>query len=165
MGTGKTAVGKELAKIKKWQFIDLDELIQLREKRTIADIFAKEGEPYFRKVEKQVLKEVAGKKEFVVSCGGGIVLDKENIQVMSQTGIMICLSARPEAILKRTAGYRHRPLLNNVENPEKRIKELLSQRAPFYAQADYTIDTSDLEIPEVISRVLEHIKKRGQATF
>ena len=82
MGTGKTSVGKELAEKKKWQFVDLDELIELREKRRIADIFAKEGQPYFRKVEKKVLGEVAAQKNFVVACGGGIVTDKDNIKIM-----------------------------------------------------------------------------------
>jgi len=102
MGTGKTSVGKELAKKKKWRFLDLDELIQLREKRTIADIFTKEGEPYFRRTEKQVLKEVAKEKKFVVACGGGIVINPDNIKTMKETGIIICLSASPQVILERT---------------------------------------------------------------
>ena len=93
MGTGKTAVGKELAKKKKLQFVDLDELIELREKRVISDIFAKNGEPYFRKAEKRVLKEVSKEKKFMVACGGGIVLDKGNIKIMKETGIIICLTA------------------------------------------------------------------------
>src|SRR3989338_6719350 len=124
MGTGKTSVGKELAKQKKWQFVDLDELIELKERHSIADIFAKEGEPYFRRVEDKVLKEVAREKKFVLACGGGIVINPENIKLMKESGILICLKASPEAILKRTAGYSHRPLLN-VRYPKKQIKLLL----------------------------------------
>ena len=72
MGTGKSTVGRELAKKKKWRFVDLDELIELREGRSIADIFSKKGEPYFRRIEKKILKEVSLEKSFVVSCGGGL---------------------------------------------------------------------------------------------
>ncbi len=158
MGTGKTAVGKELAK-KKWQFLDLDDLIELREKRTISSIFAQDGEPYFRRVEKKVLQEVAKEKKFVVACGGGIVLDKDNIKTMKKTGIMICLSASPQVILERTAAYRHRPLLN-VGNPKKQIDLLLKLRAPYYAQAHKTIDTSKISIKEVVEKILKLVQKK-----
>ncbi|MCM8800940.1 MAG: shikimate kinase [Candidatus Omnitrophica bacterium] len=159
MGTGKTVVGKELAKKKKWRFVDLDELIELKEKRTISEIFAKEGEPYFRRKEKEVLKEVAKEKKFVVACGGGIVIDKDNIRLMKETGIMICLSASAEVILKRTSGYTHRPLLN-VPDPKRQIELLLKLRAPYYAQADKIIDTSKLSVKEVVEKVLRLIKKK-----
>ena len=159
MATGKTAVGKELAKKKNWQFVDLDELIELRQKRTISDIFAKDGEPYFRKVEKRVLKEVSKEKKFVVACGGGIVLDKDNIKIMKETGIIICLTASPEVILERTSVYRHRPLLN-VSNPRKQIELLLKLRAPYYAQADKTIDTSKISIREVVGKIVKVTSRR-----
>lgn len=161
MGTGKTAVGKELAKKKKWQFMDLDELIELKEKRTIAHIFAQEGEPYFRRIEKQTLKEVAQEKKFVVACGGGIVIDKENIKVMKKTGIIVCMTATPEAILKRTAGYPHRPLLN-VREPKKQIDLLLKLRAPYYAQADKAIDTSKISAKEVVAKIIKIISAQGR---
>lgn len=159
MGTGKTAVGKELAKKKKWQFLDLDELIELKEKKTIADIFAKEGEPYFRRLESRVLKEVAREKKFVLACGGGIVINKENIRIMKETGIVICLTASPEVILSRTCGYAHRPLLN-VRDPKQQIEALLKLRAPFYAQADETIDTSEISVKEVAVRILKMTAKK-----
>ena len=100
MGTGKTTVGKELAKAKGWQFIDLDELIELKEKRSIADIFAKDKEEYFRKAETRALKEVAREAKFVVACGGGVVLKAENIKTMKQTGLIVCLTATPAQVLK-----------------------------------------------------------------
>ena len=159
MGTGKTAVGKELAKKKKWQFVDLDELIELKEKRTIADIFAKDGEPYFRRIEKRTLKEVAKEKKFVVACGGGIVIDKDNIRIMKDTGMIICLTASLEVILKRTSGYVHRPLLN-VGDRKKQIDLLLKLRAPFYALADKTIDTSKVSVEKVVDKILKLTTKR-----
>lgn len=159
MGTGKTSVGKELAKQKKWQFVDLDDLIELREKKRICDIFAKDKEPYFRRVEKLVLKEVAGQKNFVVACGGGIVMDADNIRIMKESGRVICLSASPEVILKRTSGFAHRPLLN-VKDPKKQIDLLLKMRSPFYAQADNIIDTSGLSIKTVVAKILNLTVKK-----
>jgi len=159
MGTGKTVVGKELAKKKKWQFVDLDDLIELKEKRTIADIFAKDGEPYFRRLESRVLKEVSQEKNFVVACGGGIVVKAQNIKTMKETGIVICLSATPKVILERTARYSHRPLLN-VGDPKKQIELLLKLRAPYYAQADSTIDTSKISAKEVAEKILKFIAKK-----
>ena len=159
MGTGKSVVGKELAKKNKWQFIDLDELIELKEKRRICDIFAKDGEPYFRRIEKKVLKEVSKERKFVVSCGGGIVIDKENIQLMKKTGLIICLTATPEAIFKRVSGCKHRPKLN-LAQPKKQIEFLLKLRSTYYAQADKTINTSRISVKEVVDRVLKSIANK-----
>ena len=153
MATGKTCVGSELAAKKRMRFLDLDELIELKEKRTIADIFARDGEPCFRRIEKRTLKEVAREKNFVVACGGGIVIDPENIKIMKENGVIVCLTARPEVILKRTAGTAHRPLLN-VCDPKAQIEHLLKLRAPFYARADYTIDTSRLSPKQVMKKVI-----------
>ena len=152
MGTGKTSVGRLLAKKKKFNFVDLDELIEFRERRRIVDIFAKDGEPYFRKVEKKALKEAAAQKKFVVACGGGVVLDKENIKVMKKSGILICLAAAPKEILKRVSANTQRPLLN-VKDPAGRIEVLLKMRAPYYMQADKTIDTTGLSIEQVVEKI------------
>lgn len=161
MATGKTAVGQELARVKKWRFVDLDNLIELRERKTIADIFAKDGEPYFRKIEKAVLKDVAREKNFVVACGGGIVIDRSNIKIMKNTGIIICLTAKPDAILERTSGYTHRPLLN-VADPKKQIELLLKLRAPYYALADKTIDTSKLSVKQIVEKISRLTRTQSQ---
>ena len=157
MGTGKTAVGQEVARQLNQQFVDLDSQIEEKQNRKISQIFAEKGEAYFRSLEKQALKEIAGAGNLVASCGGGIVLDKENIQTMKKTGRMVCLTSRPAVILARTQSYKHRPLLD-VDNPAERVEELLKVRAPFYAQADYTIDTSDLPVSAVVNRVLEYVR-------
>ncbi len=152
MGTGKTTVGRLLAAQKKWNFIDLDELIELKEQRRIVDIFAKEGEPSFRKIEKKFLKQVSTQKKFVVACGGGIVLDQDNIKLMKKTGVLICLCADCEEILKRVSSSNHRPILN-VAKPKERIELLLKMRAPYYLQADQTIDTSRLSVKQVVAKI------------
>ncbi|MFH1339256.1 MAG: shikimate kinase [Candidatus Omnitrophota bacterium] len=159
MGTGKTAVGREVARQLKLRFVDMDSIIEEREKKAISRIFEEDGELYFRKIEKQVLKEISTEEDSVISCGGGVVLDKENIRIMKQTGAMICLSARPGVIIARTHGYEHRPLVN-VDNPEKKIKELLEFRAPFYAQSDHTVDTSDLSVAEAVKRILKYVRAK-----
>jgi len=164
MGTGKTAVGKELAAKKKLQFVDLDELIEMRERRTISDIFVKDGEPCFRRIEKRILKEVAKEKGFVVACGGGIVIDKENIKIMKETGVVVCLTAAPEVILKRTSGCADRPLLN-VSDTKKQIELLLKLRAPFYARADFSLDTSRLSVEEVLKEVIRFTRSQSSATM
>ncbi len=156
MATGKTVIGKELARKLKRQFSDLDDLIELRQKRRICDIFAEKGEAYFRKVEKQVLRQASKEDDFIYACGGGIVMDKDNIRIMKQTGKVVCLTAKPQVILKRVGQTSHRPLLN-VSDPQKQIEALLKMRAPFYALADKTIDTSELSVAQVVSRILKLI--------
>ncbi len=157
MATGKTIVGKELARKLNRQFADIDELIELKQKRAISDIFAKNGEPYFRKLEKEMLKQASQEDNFIYACGGGIVMDKANIKIMKQTGKIVCLTAKPEVIVKRTGATSHRPLLN-VPDPKKQIELLLKMRAPFYALADKTIDTSNLSVAQVVDEILKGIK-------
>lgn len=159
MGTGKTAVGRYLAKSLGLELVDIDDLIIKKEGRGISDIFAQSGEPYFRKAEKGALREVAAKTRQVVDCGGGIVIDPENIMTMKQSGRLVCLSARPEVILERTKRQSHRPLLN-VADPLAKIKELLDARKPCYAKADFTVDTSDLTVQQVAEKILEWHKTK-----
>jgi len=156
MGTGKTSTGLLLARQKKWNFVDLDDLIELKQQCRIVDIFAEKGESYFRKIEKSVLKEVSTQKKFVVACGGGIVLDKGNIKLMKKTGRVICLTASAAEILKRVSSSTHRPILN-VKNPRERIEFLLKVRAPYYMQADKIIDTCGLSAKQVAAKIAKVI--------
>jgi shikimate kinase len=158
MATGKSSVGRELAERQNFQFVDLDNLIELKEIKRISDIFAKDGEPYFRKVEKEVLEDTAKKNKFVVACGGGIVINPENIRIMKETGLLICLGAKPEVILKRASGSKQRPLLN-VADPKKQIELLLEERSSYYALADKIIDTSELSVKEVVDKISDLILK------
>ena len=156
MGTGKTSVGREIAGVLGLKFVDLDELIVKKEGRCINDVFAQDGEPYFRKAEKEALREVSQANSQVVSCGGGIVIDPENIAIMKQSGRFIALTARPEVIFERIKKETHRPLLNTAD-PLARIKELLAIRKPYYDQAEFVIDTSDISVQEVAEKVIKLI--------
>jgi len=156
MGAGKSVVGRALSARLKKAFVDTDEVIEAREGRQITEIFQHSGETYFRKVEKSIVEELSQKQDQVIACGGGVVLDKENVASLKQKGIIFYLKAEPEVILKRTKNYRHRPLLN-VEDPKKKIEELLNARQPFYEQADFIIDTSRKSIDEVVEEILQKI--------
>jgi len=158
MGAGKTVVGKALARHLGMIFVDSDESIVEKERRSINDIFAKDGEPYFRKVEKEVIKEISQRDGLVIACGGGVVLDKDNMSNLHRNGVVIYLQTSTDVIFERTKNYNHRPLLN-VENPKKQIEDTLKTRAPFYSQAEYTIDTSKLTIDEVVNKILEILRK------
>src|SRR3989338_9212771 len=141
MGTGKTVIAKALSKRLDMKYTSTDDLIEEQEGKKIADIFKENGEPYFRDVEQDIIKEISAQDNIVIDAGGGAVLRDENINNLKERGIIICLLASVDTILARTSGKSHRPLLN-VENPRKNIEELLARRAPLYAKADYTIDTT-----------------------
>jgi len=158
MGTGKTAVAKRLARKLKMRYVSTDDLIEAREKRLIKDIFAKAGEPYFRKVEKEVVKEAASADNSIIAAGGGVVLDNENMENLKQGCTVICLNATAEDILKRTESYAHRPILN-VPDPLAKIKELLEKRAPYYKKADYQVDTSNKNLNAVVEEIERIVAK------
>ncbi|MFH1395561.1 MAG: shikimate kinase [Candidatus Omnitrophota bacterium] len=152
MGTGKTIVSKALAERLKKTRVDLDELIELQEGKKISDIFKDHGEAYFRIIEKKLVKEISGKSDQIVDAGGGVVLDHENMLNLKNNGFVICLWTDPKVIYERTKKYAHRPLLN-VENPMKKIEELLEHRRPFYEKADFHIDTTNLDLDAVIKKI------------
>lgn len=160
MGTGKTTVGKILAEKLGREFVEMDEEIEKEEGKKIVDIFRQNGESYFRKIEKEVLKRIASCFNLVVSCGGGVIVDKENLKILKETGVVICLKAKPSIIYERTKKTKERPLLN-VPDPLKKIKELLAKRAPFYAKADYFVDTSTLTPEEVSEEIIKILKNEG----
>lgn len=157
MGTGKSVVGKALAKDLKLEFIDLDAQIESQQARSIQEIFAKEGEPFFRRLEQQAVKTVAAQRDLVVACGGGVVVDKENLDILKKTGTLVCLSARPEVAFARCKDTCVRPLLN-IANPQKEIERLLLLRAPFYSQAHFSIDTSDISPQEAARQIIQKLK-------
>jgi len=158
MCTGKTSVGKLLAEKLGYQFVDTDDLIEQRVGMKISDIFADYGEPYFRDVETEVVKEVAKKDKFVISTGGGVVLRKVNIDELRKNGIIVNLTAKPETIynrLKNQPGVR--PLLNKPD-PMNEIIKLLSQREEYYKNCDLRIETDNFTVEQIVQQILDYIK-------
>jgi len=158
MGTGKTTIATALAHRLKMRYVSTDDLIEKKEKRTINEIFTREGEEVFRDVESRAIRELCGMDNVVIDAGGGAVIREENIASLKSTGIVICLTADEDAILERTKKYKHRPLLN-VEDPKRKIRDLLARRAPFYAKADHCIDTGKLTIRQVVDKIVALAQK------
>ncbi|MFH1016455.1 MAG: shikimate kinase [Chloroflexota bacterium] len=160
MGTGKTAVGKALAERLGKEFIELDALIEKKAGKPIPEIFAQGGEIVFRELEIAATRVVAGRKNVVVACGGGIVLNRINIDRLKQECIIVYLKATPGVIWKRVSrGAAVRPLLD-VDNPRLRIREMLKFRKPLYEHAaDIIIDTSKLDVDSVVEEIIKRLKE------
>ncbi len=138
MGCGKTAVGEKLAERCKRDFIDIDRYIEQKTGMKISDIFNGQGEPYFRQLESDALKELSAMGNAVISCGGGIVLNEGNIDIMKKSGRVIWLK-RDAAETMRTVDTSTRPLLQTTEN----FLEIFEQRKELYEKAsDISVDNA-----------------------
>lgn len=160
MGTGKSAVGKALAKKLGREFVEMDSLIEEMAGKSIPEIFQQDGEITFREMEIKVTKKVAQGSMQVMACGGGIVLNKINTDRLRETSRMVYLKTSPQKILERTASDdNERPLLT-VPDPAQRIRELLDFRKPFYQySADITINTSKLSIDKITDLIINRLKE------
>jgi shikimate kinase len=154
MGTGKSAAGRLISRRLERVFIDMDAMIEEREGRTIAQIFAQDGEPYFRSLERALVHELSQRQHLVIAAGGGVVLDPENIRDFSRTGVVVCLKSSPHAILHRVGADKSRPLLES-DDKAQRIVELLRSRQPLYDAIPHQIDTSHLSPEVAAGRVIE----------
>jgi len=157
MATGKSEVGKELARLLKMEFIDTDDLIEEKVEMKISEIFAKKGEKYFRDLESEIAKEVGGWDNYVIATGGGIVLKQQNIDAMKKNGKIINLTASVKKILERAQKNFARPLLN-VKNKKSEIEKLLSERKPYYERCDFSFDTSETTPEEAAKKIVEILK-------
>lgn len=154
MGAGKTEVGRELSRVLGWKVIDVDDEIVKARSMTINDIFSALGEPAFRDIEADMIRKVSRSRNVIISTGGGAVLRQENMDVLREHGVIVCLWASPETILRRISGNNDRPLLQ-VEDPLKKIRELLEFRKPFYEKADIMIDTEGKSPFYIANEILE----------
>ena len=160
MGAGKSAVGRALAATLDMEFIDLDSLIEEKAGRSIAGIFARDGEPAFRRMEAEISGQVAGGERTVIACGGGIVLEPNNIAVIRKTSIIVYLAAEPAILLQRVLNSRERRPLLEVVDPASAINDLLKFRRPLYEKAaDIIIDTTQLNIAGAVSKISEELVK------
>jgi shikimate kinase len=157
MGTGKTSVGRIVAEQLGFDFLDTDELIQTRTGRTIAEIFSKDGEPAFRTLEQETLHELSLRERTVISTGGGLPAQPENLAALKSFALVICLWASPDKIWERVRNQSHRPLLHDAD-PRKKIRELLAAREPFYKQADVLINTDLRSVREAAQQVVLQFK-------
>ena len=156
MAVGKSAVGRNLAKKLGRRFVDLDRLIEKSQGLKVSEIFEQKGEPYFRQVEKEMLEKVLREQGQVIATGGGVVMDDDNLALLREKTLLVGLSASPQVILRRAGNGTKRPLLKGANRGE-RVAALLKLRAPKYAQAHLTIDTSTLTPEQVAAKIIEEI--------
>lgn len=163
MATGKSTVGRALAGRLGYHFYDSDLEIEREKGRSIPEIFEHEGEAEFRRCEREFIERGHPESRCVIACGGGLVTQPGMIELLKEKGVVICLYATTQTILQRTHGNRHRPLLD-VEDQEKRIRELLAEREPFYRKAGTLVLTDNRSL----SSVVEHLRRiyvRDASTF
>ncbi len=155
MGVGKTTIGRMLADKLEYTFCDTDQLIQQAAGKSIPQIFEEDGEAVFRQIERRVIADIALSDRHVISTGGGVALDPENVNNLRQNCTIFLLIARAHEILRRIGDAKSRPLLAMAQDPKARIEELLTQRMPRYASAaDHMIITSGKYPTDVCAEIL-----------
>ncbi len=147
MGSGKSHWGRIWAANYKLGFIDLDEIIEMEEGKSVVDIFESKGEDYFRELEAKKLRETGELKNTIIACGGGAPCFKDNMKWMNDNGITVYISATPDEILRRLArGQEQRPLIKKLNQSELLffIQQKLKEREPFYSQANIILPSADI---------------------
>ncbi len=160
MGTGKTSIGRRLAEKMEKNFIDVDDLIETQVGKPISMIF-EEGESEFRELERKKIKSLRIKKNCVISCGGGVILKKENMEILQQISVIILLEASKETILRhiKSDGKEKRPLLNK-EDPLNEIEDILRIRKPLYdGFASFRIIIDHKTIDEIVNEIMKLLGK------
>jgi shikimate kinase / 3-dehydroquinate synthase len=167
MATGKSEVGRRLARRLGRPFVDLDKMVEAAAGKTVASIFAAEGEARFRQLERGAVEEACRVPDAVIATGGGTLLDPENRRRLASAGPIVCLSASPEEILRRIGDAASRPLLAEANGGPTtktdrlaRIRGLLAERAPVYALATHAVDTAGLDVDAVVRRVCALVEGR-----
>jgi len=159
-GTGKSLVAKDVVRRLNWDFLDTDDEIVRQTGKPIAEIFRHDGESAFRELEREAIRKASQQKQLVIAVGGGAIVDPQNYELLSETGLIVCLEAKPEIIYERL--FREaacgpetevRPLLT-VDNPLERIRQLKAKRQSYYAKADWTIHTDCLSVGEVAEEII-----------
>ncbi len=162
MATGKSVVGKALKEHlgKDYTFIETDLIIVKMAGKSIPKIFSEDGEALFRKYELEACKQASQLKKSIISCGGGVVLNQKNIEILKQTCLMVLLTATPEVIYRRAMGEgkENRPIINK-EEPFKEIEKLLRYREPYYkSSAEIIIDTTEKSVERIVEEILTQTK-------
>jgi len=163
MGTGKSCVGRVVADMLHFTFLDTDHVIEARAGKAISDIFAQDGEPAFRQWERRIVEELTRRHKTVIATGGGLPTDEANLASLKTHALVVCLWASPEAIWERVRGHNHRPLLNEPD-PLAKIRVLLAAREPYYRQADVLVNTGMRSVREVAQHVVHQFHTAQSAT-
>jgi len=162
MGSGKSAVGRQLARMLRFSFHDSDADIEAKTGVDIAYIFDKEGEAGFRLREKESIERLTALDGVVLATGGGAVIDADNRRVLAERGTVVYLETSVDQQLERTRHGRHRPLLNDTD-PQEKLKELMQRRAALYKEiADLTVSTNGRRV-QIVAEEIYQALRRAQA--
>ena len=154
MGVGKTTIGKQIAALNKVVFIDTDSQIEIKTSKSIKEIFETDGEIAFRKLETDTIRSI--NRKAIVACGGGLPAHNNNIEYLKQKGTVIYLKASTETLIKRLEKNKNkRPLISNLTTDKRLefIRKILKEREKTYKQADYTIETDNKTVKEVLREI------------
>ncbi|MEI6567402.1 MAG: shikimate kinase [Verrucomicrobiota bacterium] len=157
MGTGKSSVGRVVAGLLGFEFLDTDQEIEGLSGKSVSAIFEQHGEPTFREWERQICGMLEEKSGVVIATGGGLPIQEQNLESLKRHSLVICLWATPSTILERVGGHVHRPLLMDANRDEK-IRTLLSQRESHYRKADVLVNTEMRSMTEVAQQVLHQFQ-------
>ncbi len=160
MGTGKSTLGRQLARKIGYDFIDTDLAIEEVTGKTVEKIFRKDGPIRFRSEENLLARKLSARSGLVIATGGGMVLNSENVRLLQQNGVLIGLKADPEIILNRVRNKRRRPLLRRG-NLRENVERLLREREGAYDMAEFTIDTGKLSFGEALNEIHKYLKRKG----
>jgi shikimate kinase len=160
MGTGKTTIGRVVAHRLGFGLLDSDHEIERRQGKSIPQIFAADGEPAFRQMERAFVQDGHPATRTVVACGGGLVVQPGMLAELKARGVVVCLHASLETILRRTQGNKNRPLLD-VEDPMERIRTLYAAREPVYRQAGTVILTDGRSMNEIVQHVMRAYRREA----
>jgi shikimate kinase len=162
MGTGKSSVGRLLAMEMGREFLDMDNIIEQRERRTISRIFADEGEAYFRQLEADLCRELSGREGLVIATGGGTLVPQANLRALANTGLVICLDCEPAVLWERIGHSQNRPMLAAEDEVRfARLATLLAQRAPAYGRIQHHVDVTHLSKEEVVLKIRQLLKSQN----
>ena len=160
MGSGKTTVGRSLAKKLDFQFIDMDDFIENRQRKTINEIFTEKGETDFRLLENKALEEISAFENVVISTGGGAPCFHNNLEIMNKTGFTVYLKVSPKELANRLNIYKNnRPLLKNKAPHEMIafISENLEKREPYYNQAELVFDAEQMLTNTDVNNIVDNL--------
>ncbi len=152
MGTGKSTLGRVLAYRWNRPFVDTDELIEKSTRKTIAEIFAENGEAEFRRLEREVVESKLPASGAIISCGGGLPIPDGMADLLKTKGVVVTLFASAESILRRTRNRTHRPLLQG-EDPEAIIRKLMAEREPAYLRCGTSVFSDGRTVQQMVEAV------------
>jgi shikimate kinase len=157
MGTGKSSVGRLVADMLRFTFLDTDDVIAARAGKSIREIFEQQSEAAFRDWERKIVEELSRRSKTIIATGGGLPASEANLASLKTHSAVICLWASPEKIWERVRGQSHRPMLDETDQLG-RIRQLLAEREPHYRRADVLVNTEMRSLREVAGQVIHQFR-------